>query len=97
MPSTMQALESALGDKEYLCGEFSVADVAIGSYLLYIPRFFPEVRGALCFLAIRPSASGCIRTVSSVTTGVTCRLSTHPRSHLPVDMSAYRPSVSQEA
>mmetsp|Transcript_4976 Transcript_4976/g.7547 ORF Transcript_4976/g.7547 Transcript_4976/m.7547 type:complete len:219 (+) Transcript_4976:62-718(+) len=36
----LRALDTILGDKEYILEQFSVADVAIASYLLYIPQFF---------------------------------------------------------
>jgi glutathione S-transferase len=40
-----QVLEKTLGDgRQWLCGEsFSVADVAVGAYLLYMPQFFPDL------------------------------------------------------
>ena len=38
-------LESYLKGKEYLVGnQFSVADVAVGAYLNYVPVFFPNVK-----------------------------------------------------
>ena len=36
----LRMLDAQLEGKEYLLGEFSVADVAVASYLLYIPQFF---------------------------------------------------------
>lgn len=37
-------LNQILKDQEFILGDkFSVADVAIGSYLLYVPQFFPDV------------------------------------------------------
>jgi glutathione S-transferase len=39
----MGALDLILSEREYLEGSFSVADVAVGSYLLYIPAFFPDL------------------------------------------------------
>ena len=59
-PKAIQILEKTLSTQDYLLGdEFSVADVAVASYLLYIPQFFgprikmerwpgecqPEIRG----------------------------------------------------
>ncbi|KAK3245184.1 glutathione S-transferase [Cymbomonas tetramitiformis] len=40
----MDTLDQLLAGQEYLLGSnFSVADVAVGSYLLYVPQFFPDV------------------------------------------------------
>ena len=40
---SVAVLESILSDNEWLVGgEFSVADVAVGSYLNYVPIFFPQ-------------------------------------------------------
>jgi len=37
-------LDEILANQEFILGtEFSVADVAIGAYLLYVPQFFPSV------------------------------------------------------
>jgi glutathione S-transferase len=40
MRNPKQVLEKLLGDgREYICGDtFSVADIAIASYLLYMPQ-----------------------------------------------------------
>ena len=40
-----QVLEKLLGDgRQWLCGDrFTVADVAVGAYLLYMPQFFPDL------------------------------------------------------
>ncbi|KAJ1446057.1 glutathione S-transferase [Pelagophyceae sp. CCMP2097] len=39
---SVQVLEQLLGESEWLVGgEFSVADVAVGAYLNYVPIFFP--------------------------------------------------------
>ena len=46
MPPVMGALEALLAKRDYLEGAFSVADVAVGAYLLYIPAFFPTVSDA---------------------------------------------------
>lgn len=43
-PKGLLRLESMLEGKEFLVNnEFSVADVAICAYLLYVPQFFPQV------------------------------------------------------
>jgi len=44
-PKGIQVLEAMLGDgREWICGStFSVADVAVGAYLLYMPQFFPDL------------------------------------------------------
>jgi len=45
-PKGLQRLEALLADSEsdFLVGdEFSVADVAVASYLLYVPQFFPKI------------------------------------------------------
>ena len=46
-PKTIQRLESVLSERsenEWLAGEsFGAADVAVGSYLLYVPQFFSDV------------------------------------------------------
>ena len=39
----LDRLEEILGKCEWLCGEFGVADVAVASYLNYVPVFFPRV------------------------------------------------------
>jgi glutathione S-transferase/alpha,alpha-trehalase len=40
----LRALDSILAEREYLVDDvFSVADVAVGSYLLYVPQFFQDV------------------------------------------------------
>eukprot|EP00877_Chromochloris_zofingiensis_P007915 jgi/Chrzof1/3377/Cz12g23060.t1 len=44
MPDVMGNLNNYLSDKQWLEGDdFTVADVAMGSYLLYIPAFCPQV------------------------------------------------------
>eukprot|EP00879_Flechtneria_rotunda_P003059 GHRR01003279.1.p1 GENE.GHRR01003279.1~~GHRR01003279.1.p1 ORF type:complete len:222 (+),score=80.08 GHRR01003279.1:162-827(+) len=44
MPDVFGNLDKVLADKEYLEGNtFSVSDVAVGAYLLYIPAFFPQM------------------------------------------------------
>jgi glutathione S-transferase len=44
MPRLLGTLDDLLGDRPYLVGEtFSVSDVAVGSYLAYIPMFFPTL------------------------------------------------------
>ncbi|CAK9115230.1 Glutathione S-transferase GstB [Durusdinium trenchii] len=46
-PQALQVLDNLLDKSEFLLGSgeesFSVADVAVGSYLLYVPLFFPDV------------------------------------------------------
>ena len=42
-PMVMDVLNSRLSKQDYLEGGFTVSDVAVGSTLLYIPRFFPQV------------------------------------------------------
>lgn len=44
MPEVLGTLESVLTGREWLEGEFGVSDVAVGSYLLYLTAFFPDVR-----------------------------------------------------
>ena len=40
---SVSTLEALLSENEWLVGgEFSVADVAVGSYLNYVPIFFPQ-------------------------------------------------------
>jgi len=43
----VDALNRILGGQQYLLGDgednFSLADVAVGAYLLYVPQFFPDV------------------------------------------------------
>ena len=39
----LRRLDDILRARDYLLGEFSVADVAVGAYLLYVPQFFPDV------------------------------------------------------
>lgn len=41
-PSLLTVLDKELEGREYLTGEFSVADVAVASYLLFIPMFHPD-------------------------------------------------------
>jgi len=42
-PKGLMRLESVLENQQWLEGdEFSVADVAVGAYLLYVPQFFPN-------------------------------------------------------
>lgn len=44
-PKPLFQLNGILEGKRYLVNdEFSVADVAVSSYLLYVPQFFPEVK-----------------------------------------------------
>ncbi|CAL1146959.1 unnamed protein product [Cladocopium goreaui] len=46
-PPALQILDGLLEANEFLLGSgeesFSVADVAVGSYLLYVPLFFPDI------------------------------------------------------
>jgi len=39
----LRRLDDVLASRDYLLGDFSVADVAVGAYLLYVPQFFPDV------------------------------------------------------
>ncbi|GLI61910.1 hypothetical protein VaNZ11_004433 [Volvox africanus] len=44
MPVMLRTLNELLSKKPYLTGEdFSVGDIAVGSYLLYLPLFFPDL------------------------------------------------------
>jgi glutathione S-transferase len=44
MPDVLGSLDKVLADKEFLeGGKFSVSDVAVGAYLLYVPVFLPQV------------------------------------------------------
>lgn len=43
LPVCMQPLEDILARQEYLLGDFSAADVAVGAYLLYVPLMLPMV------------------------------------------------------
>ena len=44
-PKAIATLDSLLGQGSFLLGEeFSVADVAVASYILYTLLFFPQVR-----------------------------------------------------
>ncbi|EFJ50231.1 hypothetical protein VOLCADRAFT_120670 [Volvox carteri f. nagariensis] len=44
MPVMLRTLNDLLTKKPYLTGEaFSVSDIAVGSYLLYLPLFFPDL------------------------------------------------------
>jgi glutathione S-transferase len=43
LPGLLQTLDEILGGQPYIAGsEFSVADIAVGSYLSWIPRFFSK-------------------------------------------------------
>ena len=39
----LRRLDDVLASRDYLLGDFSVADVAVGAYLLYVPQFFSDV------------------------------------------------------
>ena len=40
----IETLNDILADKKYLLGDqFSLADVAVASYLLYVPQFFRDI------------------------------------------------------
>ncbi|PNH08375.1 Protein gstA [Tetrabaena socialis] len=44
MPIMLRTLNGILATKPFLAGdEFSVSDIAVGSYLLYLPLFFPDL------------------------------------------------------
>lgn len=44
MPDVLGSLDKVLADREFLeGGKFSVSDVAVGAYLLYVPVFLPQV------------------------------------------------------
>jgi glutathione S-transferase len=44
-PRALAVLDALLAQSSWLVGnEFSVADVAVGAYILYVLLFFPEVR-----------------------------------------------------
>ena len=44
MADVLNALDAHLAKHAHVAGaEFSVSDVAVGSYLLYIPKFFPDL------------------------------------------------------
>ncbi|KXZ47358.1 hypothetical protein GPECTOR_36g80 [Gonium pectorale] len=44
MPVMLRTLNDILSKKLYLTGDsFSVSDIAVGSYLLYLPLFFPDL------------------------------------------------------
>lgn len=44
MPQIMDTLNQIFSDCHYLVDDtFGVADVAVGSYLLYLPLFFPDL------------------------------------------------------
>lgn len=43
-PRALSILNNLLSQREFLLGDtFSVADVAVGAYLLYVPQFFPDI------------------------------------------------------
>lgn len=45
MAKLFEVLNDLLKQNPYLEGQrFGVSDVAVGSYLAYIPRFFPDVK-----------------------------------------------------
>jgi glutathione S-transferase len=49
MPDIMGNLDKVLAGKEFIEGDaFSVSDVALGAYLLYIPKLAPQV----CYLFV---------------------------------------------
>jgi glutathione S-transferase len=49
MPDVMGNLNKVLAGREFIEGDaFSVSDVAVGAYLLYIPALAPQVRALLC-------------------------------------------------
>ena len=44
LPGVLSTLDTLLQTREYLNGDaFSVCDVAVGAYLLYVPLFFPNL------------------------------------------------------
>ncbi|PNW74088.1 hypothetical protein CHLRE_13g584850v5 [Chlamydomonas reinhardtii] len=44
MPVMLSSLNAILSQKAYLAGDkFTVGDIAVGSYLLYLPLFFPDL------------------------------------------------------
>ncbi|KIZ07227.1 glutathione S-transferase [Monoraphidium neglectum] len=44
LPKVFSPLDKVLADREYLeGGKFSVADLAVGAYLTYMPMFLPQV------------------------------------------------------
>lgn len=43
LPSVLEGLDRLLADRQFLTGdEFSVADIAVGAYFAWIPRFFGD-------------------------------------------------------
>eukprot|EP00195_Chlamydomonas_chlamydogama_P005361 CAMPEP_0202890572 /NCGR_PEP_ID=MMETSP1392-20130828/931_1 /ASSEMBLY_ACC=CAM_ASM_000868 /TAXON_ID=225041 /ORGANISM="Chlamydomonas chlamydogama, Strain SAG 11-48b" /LENGTH=241 /DNA_ID=CAMNT_0049574169 /DNA_START=66 /DNA_END=791 /DNA_ORIENTATION=+ len=69
MPVLMQTLDNILATRPYIEGEqFTVCDVAIGAYLLYIPAFLPQadlspyknVTAYMQRLAARPACSATV-------------------------------------
>lgn len=46
MPDLFTTLDQLLAKQPFIEGDsFSVSDVAVGAYLLYIPAFLPQVGG----------------------------------------------------
>ena len=66
----LRVLDDILASKPYICGEaFTVADVAIAAYLLYIPQFFgtqvnfgryPALAKYMVTCASRPAYRRCV-------------------------------------
>ncbi|MEW5300753.1 MAG: hypothetical protein WDW36_003662 [Sanguina aurantia] len=53
MPVVLKTLNGLLTSKKYLTGdEFAVSDVAVGSYLLYLPMFFPDMDVAKAYPSV---------------------------------------------
>eukprot|EP00798_Chlamydomonas_sp_ICE-L_P002078 gene2078-18261_t len=70
MPATLGTLDAYLSTREYLEGDFSVSDVAVGAYLLYVPAFLPNVDlspypNVLAYMARLAARPACAATVAS--------------------------------
>eukprot|EP00798_Chlamydomonas_sp_ICE-L_P016434 gene16434-22649_t len=70
MPATLGTLDAYLSTREYLEGDFSVSDVAVGAYLLYVPALLPQLDlspypNVLAYMARLAARPACAATLAS--------------------------------